>query len=97
MKRLIIHLAIGMGTFLVGVFIELMFTANRCTTYVPKSEVTKPVPLNVSESSLQPSITSPAPNPVFDYDPKELILAVITTYLDASRKHSVSLIALNWR
>ena len=71
MKRLIIHLAIGMGTFLVGVSIELMFTANRHTTYVPKPEVTKPVPLNVSESSLQSSITSPAPNPVFDYDPKE--------------------------
>ena len=71
MKRLIIHLAIGVGTFLVGVSIELMFTANRCTTYVPKSEVTKPVPLNVSESSVQSSITLAAPNPVFDYDPKE--------------------------
>ncbi len=71
MKRLIIHLAIGVVTFLVGVTIELMFTANRYTTYVPKSEVAKPVPLDVNESPVQSSITLPAPNPVFDYDPKE--------------------------
>ncbi len=35
MKLLIIHLAIGVGTFLVGVSIELVFTANRCRTHVP--------------------------------------------------------------
>ncbi len=53
MKLLIIHLAIGVDAFLVGVSIELVFTANRYKTNV--------------------------------------------TYLDASRKHSASLIALNWQ
>jgi len=69
MKRLIIHLAIGTVTFLVGVAIALMFTAY--TTNVPESEAAKSAPLNVSASPVQSSITLPAPNLVFDYDPKE--------------------------
>jgi hypothetical protein len=70
MKRLVIHLLIGLVTFFVGVALSNL-TANRHVTFTPKVREVEPATLRVSESPEQLSITLPAPNLIFDYDSKE--------------------------
>jgi hypothetical protein len=70
MKRLIIHLVIGLVTFFVGVAVSNL-TANRHVTFTPKVREVEPATLKVSEPPEQFSITLPAPNLIFDYNPKE--------------------------
>jgi hypothetical protein len=61
MKRLIIHLVVGLVTFLMGVAITNS-TANRHFTFTPKLREVETAALKVSEPSGQFSITVPAPN-----------------------------------
>jgi hypothetical protein len=70
MKRLIIHLVIGLVTFFIGVAISKS-TANRHVTFTPKVREVAPATLKVSEPPEQFNITLPAPNLIFDYNPKE--------------------------
>ena len=71
MKRLIINLITGVVTLSIGVTVELILTADHRISYAPATQEIKPAPLNVSESPAQHSITLPAPDLVFDYDPEE--------------------------
>ena len=70
MKRLIIHLVIGLVTFLVGVAVSKL-TAYRHVTFTPIVREVAPVTQIVSELPEQFGITLPAPNLVFDYNPEE--------------------------
>jgi hypothetical protein len=70
MKRLIIHLLIGVITFSIGVTARLIFNVNRYAINAPKSEAIS-VPQDANESPAQISITLPTPEIIFDYDPKE--------------------------
>ena len=68
MKRLLIHLVIGMITFFAGVAVS------KWTASTPKVRKVQPATLKVSEPPKQvstPSPPSPAPNFYFDYNPKE--------------------------
>ena len=69
MKRLIIHLVIGLVTFFVGIAVSNL--TNRLVTFTPKVREVEPTTLKVSEPAGQLSITLPAPNLIFDYNPKE--------------------------
>ena len=69
MKRLIIHLVIGLGTFFVGIAVSNL--TNRFATFTPKVRQVEPATLKVSEPPQQFNIKLPAPNLIFDYNPKE--------------------------
>jgi len=69
MRRLVIHLVIGLVTFFVGIAVSNL--TNRPVTFTPKVREVEPTTLKVSEPPEQFSIKLPAPNLIFDYDPKE--------------------------
>jgi hypothetical protein len=71
MKRLIIHLVIGLVTFSVGVAIPSIFTIKRSVSFTPKVREVEPFTLKVNEPAAQFVITLPAPNIIFDYNPRE--------------------------
>jgi len=70
LKRLIIHVVIGLVTFFAGLAVSQL-TANRQVTFTPKVREVEPASIKVSEPPEQFGITLPAPNLIFDYNPEE--------------------------
>ena len=71
MKRLTIHLLIGLVTFSVGIATVSILPTKRHVTFTPKVVEVEPATLTASEPPARFSITLPAPNLIFDYDPEE--------------------------
>lgn len=71
MKRLIIHLVVALMTFFIGVSVQLALPESRPSSPDTEPQEVKAPAQNAPEVSAAVNSTSPAPEFVLDYDPKE--------------------------